>query len=60
MKLFSRLFHDLDAMTKTNERVERLGLYFEQADPNDSIWACWFLAGKRIKGAVKTLSLIHI
>jgi DNA ligase-1 len=57
MKLFSRLFHDLDAMTKTNERVERLGLYFEQADPKDSIWACWFLAGNRIKGAVKTSQL---
>ena len=29
MKLFSRLFHDLDKLTKTNDRIDRLARYFE-------------------------------
>ncbi len=57
MKLFSRLFHDLDELTKTNERIDRLARYFEESDPVDSIWACWFLAGNRIKRAIKTSEL---
>ena len=57
MKFFSRLFHDLDELTKTNDRIDRLGRYLEESKPEDSIWACWFLAGNRIKGAVKTSEL---
>ena len=57
MKFFSELFHDLDELTKTNERIDRLCRYFDESDPRDSIWACWFLSGKRIKGAVKTSEL---
>jgi DNA ligase-1 len=54
MKLFSSLFHDLDSMTKTNDRLDRLVEYFDSAPSEDSIWVCWFLSGNRIKGAVKT------
>ena len=54
MKKFASLFHDLDSMTKTNDRLDRLVVYFENACPGDSIWVCWFLAGNRIKGAIKT------
>ena len=54
MKKFASLFHDLDSMTKTNERLDRLITYFESACPKDSIWVCWFLSGNRIKGAIKT------
>ena len=54
MKLFSSLFHDLDSMTKTNDRLDRLVEYFDSAPQEDSIWVCWFLSGNRIKGAVKT------
>ena len=57
MKLFSQLFQDLDGLTNTNERLKRLAAYFKEADPTDSIWACWFLAGNRVKGAVKTREL---
>ena len=28
-----------------------------EAPPEDSIWVCWFLAGNRIKGAIKTSEL---
>jgi len=51
---FSELFHDLDGMTKTGDRIERMVKYFEDADPKDAGWAGWFLAGNRIKGAVRT------
>ena len=54
MKNFAALFHDLDSMTKTNDRLDRLVTYFENACHEDSIWVCWFLAGNRIKGAIKT------
>jgi DNA ligase-1 len=54
MKKFAALFHDLDSMTKTNDRLDRLVTYFENACHEDSIWVCWFLAGNRIKGAIKT------
>ena len=54
MKKFASLFHDLDSMTKTNDRLDRLVTYFENACHEDSIWVCWFLAGNRIKGAIKT------
>ena len=54
MKNFATLFHDLDILTKTNDRLERLVRYFEQSDPLDSIWVVWFLSGNRIKGAIKT------
>ena len=57
MKFFSCLFHDLDELTKTNDRIDRLGRYFDESNPKDSIWACWFLAGNRIKRAVKTTEL---
>lgn len=54
MRLFADLFHDLDSLTKTNERIDRLVRYFQEAPGKDSIWVCWFLSGNRIKGAIKT------
>ena len=54
MKDFAELFHDLDNMTKTNDRLNRLIRYFEDSKPEDAIWVCWFLSGNRIKGAIKT------
>ena len=45
-------FHDLDNMTKTNDRLNRLIRYFEDSKPEDAIWVCWFLSGNR-KGAIK-------
>ena len=54
MQGFSELFHDLDGMTKTGGRIDRMIAYFKIADPEDAGWAAWFLAGNRIKGAVRT------
>lgn len=57
MHEFSALFHDLDGMTKTNDRIDRLAKYFKESDSVDAAWACWFLCGNRIKGAVKVMEL---
>ena len=57
MREFSQLFHDLDESTKTNDRIDQLVKYLMEAAPQDSIWVCWFLAGNRIKGAIKTSEL---
>ena len=57
MRQFSQLFHDLDQTAKTNDRIDYLVTYFKEADPQDSIWLCWFLGGNRIKGAIKTSEL---
>jgi DNA ligase-1 len=57
LREFSQLFHDLDESTKTNDRIDQLVKYLMEAPPADSIWVCWFLAGNRIKGAIKTSEL---
>ncbi len=57
MREFSQLFHDLDESTKTNDRIDQLVKYLLEASPEDSIWVCWFLAGNRIKGAIKNSEL---
>jgi len=54
MQGFSELFHDLDGMTKTGDRIARMIAYFKTASPEDAGWAGWFLSGNRIKGAVRT------
>jgi DNA ligase-1 len=54
---FSQLFNDLDESTKTNDRLDHLVKYLIESVPEDSIWVCWFLAGNRIKGAIKTSEL---
>jgi DNA ligase-1 len=57
LREFSQLFHDLDESTKTNDRIDQLVKYLLEASPENSIWVCWFLAGNRIKGAIKTSEL---
>jgi DNA ligase 1 len=47
MRLFSRLFAELDATTSTNAKVEALQRYFEQAPARDAAWAVYFLAGDK-------------
>ena len=54
MKGFSELFHDLDGMTKTRDRIARMVAYFSEASEEDAGWASWFLGGNRINGAVRT------
>jgi DNA ligase-1 len=58
VKRFSRLFSELDATTSTNEKVEALTRYFNEAPPRDAAWAVYFLAGGKPRQVVKTGSLV--
>lgn len=47
MKLFTDLYVRLDQTNKTNEKVEAMREYFEQAPPHDAAWALYFLSGRK-------------
>jgi DNA ligase-1 len=52
MRDFTRLYLELDQTTRTNEKLEALVRYFRTAQPGDSIWAVYFMTGRRIGRAV--------
>jgi len=60
MRRFARLFSELDATTSTNEKVEALARYFDEAPPRDAAWAAYFLAGGKPRQVVKTASLVGL
>lgn len=47
MKRFARLYAELDATTRTSEKVAAMVGYLRDADPADAAWAVWVLAGNR-------------
>jgi DNA ligase-1 len=57
MKQFALLYAELDATTKTNEKVSALIRYFAAAPPDDAAWALYFLSGRRIKGLITSRKL---
>ncbi|HEX3998221.1 MAG TPA: ATP-dependent DNA ligase [Pirellulales bacterium] len=54
MRRFTKLFYELDATTRTLEKVRALESYFAAAEPADAAWALFFLTGRRIKRAITT------
>lgn len=60
MRRFARLFSELDATTSTNEKVEALVRYFDEAPARDAAWAVYFLAGGKPRQVVKTASLVGL
>lgn len=54
MKRFAELFTQLDQTTKTNQKVEALVTYFQQAPPQDIVWAIALLADRKPKRTVKS------
>ncbi|MEO8311358.1 MAG: ATP-dependent DNA ligase [Caldimonas sp.] len=54
MKLFARLFSELDRSTATLAKVEALKRYFAAAVPRDAAWAVYFLAGGKPRQVVPT------
>ena len=52
MKLFSRLFSELDRSTATLAKDEALKRYFAAAAPRDAAWAVYFLAGGKPRQVV--------
>ncbi len=52
MKQFAALFNRLDSTTSTNEKVQALTEYWQQAHPADAAWACFLLAGGKPRQSV--------
>ena len=54
MKAFATLYARLDATTSSNAKLAALTEYFSEAEPTDSAWAVYFLAGGRPRQLVPT------
>ena len=59
MKLFARLFADLDETTKTGAKVAAMARYFAAADAADAAWAVYFLRGDRPKRLIPVRRLAN-
>lgn len=59
MRLFARLYHELDTTTRTSEKVAALERYFREAPARDAAWALWLLSGRRMKRSVSSTSLFR-
>jgi DNA ligase-1 len=46
MKMFAKLFDELDSTTSTNEKITALARYFRLAPPSDALWAVLLLTGR--------------
>ena len=57
MELFSQLYTALDETTKTNVKIQALVDYFQQAPPEDAVWAIHFLIGRKPRQVVPTRKL---
>lgn len=52
MQRFTELYLELDATTRTNEKLAALERYFSEVDPADGVWALAVLSGRKIARAV--------
>ena len=57
MKLFTELYVELDQTNKTNEKIDALRFYFEQASKRDAAWAFYFLSGRKPRQIVPSKKL---
>ena len=57
MKAFARLYDELDASNKTNDKVAALVRYFSIAPDGDKLWALALLSGRRPKRQVNSTQL---
>ena len=54
MQRFTELYLELDATTRTNEKLAALERYFAEVDPRDGAWALAVLSGRKIARAVQS------
>lgn len=54
MKLFARLFAQLDQTNKTIAKVEAIAAYFRDADPASAAWGLYFLSGHKLQRLVSS------
>lgn len=52
MRLFARLYRELDESNRTSDKVAALVRYFREAPDADAAWALYFFTGRRIRRAV--------
>ncbi|MHA7131885.1 ATP-dependent DNA ligase [Algoriphagus namhaensis] len=57
MQHFSRLITSLDQSNKTNDKIEALLRFFEEADDSDKVWAIALFTHRRPKRQVSTKQL---
>src|ERR1700684_2557394 len=58
MNRFAALYAELDATTRTSEKVDALKAYFQTAPPRDAAWAVFLMLGRKI-GRVVPSKLIR-
>jgi DNA ligase-1 len=49
VRRFAALYAEIDASTRTTDKVDAMVRYFTAADPADAAWAVYFLSGGRPK-----------
>ncbi len=54
---FARLYHAIDATTKTSGKLSAMEAYFAEASFSDAAWAIYFLAGNKPRQLVPTKCL---
>ncbi len=54
MKRFAQLFYDLDQTNSTNEKIQLLKKYFDQASDADKLWTLALFTGRRLKRTIKS------
>lgn len=57
MQRFTQLYRELDATTRTNDKVAALVDYFRAAEPSDAAWALALLMGNKIPRTVNSRQL---
>jgi DNA ligase 1 len=57
MQQFAKLVQRLSATTKTNDKLEALGDYFQQADDRDKVWVIALFSGRRPRRTVSGTQL---
>ena len=57
MKKFTDLYLALDQTNKTNEKVEAMVKYFQNATAEDAAWAIYFLSGRKPRQIIPTAKL---
>jgi DNA ligase 1 len=58
MQLFAELVTEISSSTKTNDKLEALINYFQDAPPKDKVWVIALFSGRRPKRAVNTTQLL--
>lgn len=54
MRLFTRLYDELDQTTRTSEKLAAITRYFREAPPEDAAWGLYILTGGKTKRTVSS------